>query len=83
VQDQQAGGTALHYAAQNNHVAVVKVLLEGDTGPGIGSLLDQTGSAPLVWAVFNGSLDVVNFLLEEGQSPLAMWHSLLRLTGVQ
>ena len=57
------GGTALHWAAHNNHADVVQVLI--DAGADI-EARDNTGYSPLHFACRSGSLDTVKLLVRAG-----------------
>ena len=62
IQDGTLGGTALHYAAQYNHSEAISVLLDG-AAPGFTELTDVNGASSLVWAISNGSIDVITSIL--------------------
>ncbi|KAJ1542871.1 Palmitoyltransferase Hip14, partial [Cladochytrium tenue] len=58
--------TPLHWAANNNHLSIVKVLIEK------GAEIDTPGgefkATPLQWAVRNGNVEVAAFLASRGAS---------------
>ena len=56
-------GTALHWAADNNHADVVQVLI--DAGANI-EVRDNNGYSPLLWSCSSGSLDVAKLLVRAG-----------------
>lgn len=66
------GSTALHMAAANGHLEVVKYIMEqvkqsADAGA-VGryvNLQNKTGNTALHWATLNGKLDVVQYLCDE------------------
>ncbi len=53
--------TALHYAADNGHLEIVKLLIANDADV---NAKDNTGYTPLHWAAMHGHLDIVKFLVE-------------------
>ena len=61
--DEYGGRTLLHFAAQNGHINVVKLLL--GAGADVESK-SNTGRTPLSCAAGDGRLDVVKFLVREG-----------------
>ena len=58
------GYSALHYAAQKNHVEIVKLLLRKGLKPD----LNACGATPLHRAAFSGSLESCRLLIESGAS---------------
>lgn len=58
------GGTALAFAADKGHTAVVELLLERGANPN--STDRFYNSTPLVWAVTHGHADIVRALLAKG-----------------
>lgn len=61
------GATALHYAAQNGELEMVKLLVEE-----LGAKVDvktKEGATPLYFACVNGFLEVVNVLLKHKADP--------------
>ena len=60
------GKTALHYAAEKGHVAVVKILLR-DGADKNGK--DEKGRTPLSHAAENGHALVTEILLDAGADP--------------
>ncbi len=63
----KTGWTALHYAASNGHVDVIKMLLENHAYIDAES---PNGSTPLMMASMYGNPQSVKLLLEEGADPL-------------
>jgi ankyrin repeat protein len=61
------GGTALHWAAHNEHTEVARLLLAA------GAIVDEpdhrTQATPLLWALMNGSAGMMKLLLEAGAAP--------------
>ncbi|CCD23404.1 Hos4p NDAI_0B03700 [Naumovozyma dairenensis CBS 421] len=69
VNDQDnAGNSALHEAALNGHLDIVKLLVEHDANVNIQSY-EMFQDTPLFDASANGYLDVVEYLLEHGANP--------------
>jgi ankyrin repeat protein len=65
VKNKEMGGIiALHFAAGNNHLGTMKLLLEGDLKDGI-SARSGKGETALYFAARGGHEDVVKYLLEE------------------
>ncbi|WAR02807.1 ANR49-like protein [Mya arenaria] len=66
------------WAAENNELAIVRDLLETD--PGLVSSRDSDGYTPLHRAAYNGHLDMIKLLLDNGADVLAEtndgWHPL-------
>ncbi len=60
------GYTALHWASQNGHIEVVKLLIASGSNS---SLVDKDGFFALEIACNNGHTQVVKFLLENGADP--------------
>ncbi|KAF2657124.1 ankyrin [Lophiostoma macrostomum CBS 122681] len=64
--------TALHYAAANGHVDVVKVLLSHNldkvttSTPGLINAVNEAGNTALHWAALNGHLECVKLLIQLG-----------------
>ena len=63
----QAGMTAIHHAAMNNHVTIVDSLVSCSVPVDIN---DNGGCTPLWWAACNGDVCCVDVLLKLGASPL-------------
>ncbi|KAI8639135.1 ankyrin repeat-containing domain protein [Parasitella parasitica] len=72
VEKDESGKTALHMASANNHIDIVKYIVEK-----LADLDDKTkaelidtqnaeGNTPLHWAALNGHLDVVKALVKAG-----------------
>ncbi|KAL6787897.1 ankyrin repeat-containing domain protein [Trichoderma sp. SZMC 28012] len=62
-QEREEGKKALHYAAENGHIRIVKLLLS------LGAEKDpvyQNGQTPLALAVQNGEAEIVRLLLSNG-----------------
>lgn len=70
IQDGQLGGSALHYAAQYNHLEAVTMLLDG-ANSGFVNIVDVNGASPLVWAISNGSVDVITSILTAAAAAAA------------
>lgn len=69
VNDQDnAGNTALHEAALNGHLDVVKLLIENDADVNTQSF-EMFRDTPLIDASANGHLEVVKYLLSHGADP--------------
>ncbi len=64
----QQGASALHWAAFNGDLEMVRMLL--DAGARVDAVLDN-GSTPLHLAAFEGHTDVVRLLLQRGADPAA------------
>ncbi|KAF2280018.1 ankyrin [Westerdykella ornata] len=70
--DPSSKNTALHYAAANGHVDVLKLLLPSDSRKGTAppsspvNAINDAGNTPLHWAALNGRLDCVKLLVEAG-----------------
>lgn len=64
--DQQSEGNALHWAAYNGHVKIVRWLLK--TFPDLLDLKTRNGSTALHNAITQGHLDIIKFLLLCGAS---------------
>ncbi|XP_062522419.1 ankyrin repeat, SAM and basic leucine zipper domain-containing protein 1-like isoform X2 [Corticium candelabrum] len=62
-----AGMTAIHHAAMNNHVTIVDSLVSCSVPVDIN---DNGGCTPLWWAACNGDVCCVDVLLKLGASPL-------------
>ena len=65
------GECALHRAADNNHLAIAKLLLLYKANPNIqqnGNSYSD-GETPLHHAVYKGSLEMLELLLENGADP--------------
>lgn len=60
------GATALHFAAWEDHAAVVDVLL--DRGADIDALDAEHGMLPIAWANEHGHMDLVRHLHQRGAS---------------
>ncbi|XP_062513989.1 serine/threonine-protein phosphatase 6 regulatory ankyrin repeat subunit A-like isoform X2 [Corticium candelabrum] len=60
------GGTAIHYAAANNHVTIVERLLSCSVPVDIN---DNDGCTPLWWATYYCHVCCVDVLLKHGASP--------------
>jgi len=72
--DPTSRNSALHYAAANGHLAVVRALLAAFDGAepqraAFANAQNDAGSAPLHWAAVNGRLDVVKALVAAGARP--------------
>ncbi|KAJ4373456.1 ankyrin repeat-containing protein [Didymella sp. IMI 355093] len=66
--DSYSQNTALHYAAANGHIDIVKLLLSTSTSkpaPFL-NLTNSSGNTPLHWASLNGHLEAVKLLIEAG-----------------
>lgn len=63
----QAGNTALHWAALNGHLDSVKVLLEEGSDP---TITNQRGHDAVYEAELNDKKDVVEWVLKEGGEGL-------------
>jgi len=63
----QGGFTALHFAAREGHIEVVRKLLDG--GVEVDHLTQGDQSSPLLVAVINGNYDLARILLEHGADP--------------
>lgn len=59
----QGGNTALHLAAKNGYIKIVKTLLENGAGV---NAQNHDGETPLHWAADNDHTEVVKVLLENG-----------------
>ncbi len=59
------GGTALHYAARQNHLDLAAALLNRGADPDARAL-DLHAATPLHWAASQGHVDMVNLLLAAG-----------------
>lgn len=69
VNDQDnAGNTALHEAALNGHLDIVKLLIENGADVNMQSF-EMFKDTPLIDASANGHLDVVKYLLSHGADP--------------
>lgn len=69
VNDQDnAGNTALHEAALNGHLNLVKLLISNGANVNVQSY-EMLKDTPLIDASANGHLDVVMYLLEHGADP--------------
>lgn len=69
VNDQDnAGNTALHEAALNGHLDLVKLLINNGANVNVQSY-EMLKDTPLIDASANGHLDVVMYLLEHGADP--------------
>lgn len=55
------GNTALHLAAANGHVSMMKLLL--DFSPSLASCQNERGNTPLHWAVKNSKVEAVKLLV--------------------
>ncbi|XP_062515340.1 cyclin-dependent kinase 4 inhibitor C-like [Corticium candelabrum] len=64
--DDILGITAIHYAAQNNHVTIVERLSSCSVPVDIN---DNDGCTPLWWAAMDGHVRCVDVLLKHGASP--------------
>ncbi|XP_062515567.1 kinase D-interacting substrate of 220 kDa-like [Corticium candelabrum] len=64
--DTLVGMTAIHWAAENNHVTIVERLLSCSIPVDIS---DDDGRTPLWWAALNGRVRCVDVLLKHGASP--------------
>ncbi|KAF2202616.1 ankyrin [Delitschia confertaspora ATCC 74209] len=66
--DPYSQNTALHYAAANGHLEILKALLaDKDTAAKSAiNALNDSGNTPLHWAALNGHLECVKFLVERG-----------------
>jgi ankyrin repeat protein len=63
----QAGNTALHWAALNGHLEAVKVLLEEGADP---TITNQRGHDAVYEAELNDKKEVVEWVLKEGGEGL-------------
>ncbi|KAJ4401066.1 ankyrin repeat-containing protein [Didymella pomorum] len=66
--DSYSQNTALHYAAANGHIDIVKLLLSTSSSkpaPFL-NLINASGNTPLHWASLNGHLEAVKLLIEAG-----------------
>jgi hypothetical protein len=61
--------TALHYAAANGHVEIIKLLLEILTHSIDIDCKNCQGSTPLHWAALNGHVECVQLLANAGANP--------------
>ena len=64
--------TPLHVAASNGHLAMVKLLLKGESGKTLLEMVDANGASPLFWAACAGQVSVVETLLAEANDKDAM-----------
>ena len=64
------GSTALHKAAQNGHLKIVKYLISKRIFADI-DIRDNTGDTPLHRAVASGHLNIVKYLVSKGANPCA------------
>ena len=55
--------TLLHWAARENHIDIVRSLVEKDVDVDAG---DGTGVTPIYWAVREGNDDIVQLLIDRG-----------------
>eukprot|EP01134_Creolimax_fragrantissima_P007166 CFRG7166T1 len=62
------GNTALHTAAANGSIEIVKFLLEHCTVENI-NMGNESKNTPLHWAAINGHIEVVKALVEAGGDP--------------
>ncbi len=60
------GNTALHWAALNGHLAVVKLLVEAGASP---ALANDKNYVPLDLASLNDKVDVVDYFLSTSAEP--------------
>jgi len=66
----QYGATALSYAADKGHTAVVKVLLDHGADPNATDTFYR--ATPMIWASSRGHAEVVKLLIEKGARGLDM-----------
>lgn len=57
------GGSPLHYACANNHVEIIRTLINEQQLPV--ELPDKEGKSPLFYAAYNGSIEAVAVLVQE------------------
>jgi hypothetical protein len=63
VKDDVYGATALHDAAINGHVEIVRLLLQNGAEV---NAKDKIGNTPLHWAASEGHVDILHLLVENG-----------------
>ena len=61
----ELGGTALHYAAQNNHIDCIDAILKYVESP---DSLDDEMRTPLYWAAQNACVEACDLILTAGAS---------------
>ncbi|KAI8365832.1 ankyrin repeat-containing domain protein [Choanephora cucurbitarum] len=72
VEKDDTGKTAIHMASANNHVEIVKYILEqfstldDKKKAELVNTKNNEGNTPLHWAALNGHLEVVKLLVENG-----------------
>ena len=66
VADGEEGRTAMHWAVQEGHYAIVSTLLDNNANV---NSQDENGYTPLIQAVSEGNLDIVQLLLRRGANP--------------
>lgn len=70
VEKDDTGKTALHMASANNHLDIVKYIVEQlatlDNKVELVNTKNEEGNTPLHWAALNGNLEVVEVLVNNG-----------------
>jgi len=60
------GTTALHWAVQDDHLGMVRALLNAGANP---DALNRVGASPILAAAINGNAEILAALLEAGANP--------------